>query len=82
MKSRRMRWKGKVHVWERGEVRSGFWWGKLRERNFLEDVDLDGRIIFKCIFKSLAGLMDWVDMAQDGDRLWDLVNATLNIRVP
>jgi hypothetical protein len=63
-------------------VRSGFWWGQLRERNFLEDVDLDGRIILKCIFKGLAGLMDWVDMAQDGDGLWDLVNAVLNIRVP
>jgi len=23
----------------------GFWWGKLRERNHLEDPGLDGRII-------------------------------------
>ena len=26
--------------------------------------------------------MDWMDMAQDRDRWWDLVNAVLNLRVP
>jgi len=37
-------------VWERGEVYSGFWWGVLRERGHLEDPDLGGRLILKCIF--------------------------------
>jgi hypothetical protein len=31
IKSRRMRWAGHVHVWVRGEVHTGFWWGDLRE---------------------------------------------------
>jgi hypothetical protein len=32
-------------------VYTGFWWGILRERGQLEDPDVDGRIILKCIFR-------------------------------
>jgi hypothetical protein len=35
----------------RGEVYTGFWWGNLRERDDLEDLGIDGRIIFKWIFR-------------------------------
>jgi hypothetical protein len=40
-------------VWERGLVfgPTGFWWGDLRERNHLENLDVDGRIILKWVFK-------------------------------
>ena len=34
----------------RGEVRAGFWWGNLRERDHLEDLSVDGRNILKFIF--------------------------------
>ena len=34
-------------VWKRGEMYSGFWWGNLRERDHLEDPDVDGRIILR-----------------------------------
>jgi hypothetical protein len=27
----------------------GFWWGKVRVRNHLDDLDIDGRIILKQI---------------------------------
>jgi hypothetical protein len=33
------------HIWWRGEVHSGFWWGNLTERDPLEDSGVDGRII-------------------------------------
>jgi len=30
------------HVWGRGEERTGFWWGNLRERDHLEHPGVDG----------------------------------------
>jgi hypothetical protein len=34
-----------------GEMHTGFWWGGLKERDNLEDLDVDGRIILNLIFK-------------------------------
>jgi len=39
------------HAWGRGEVNTGFWWGNLRERDHLEDQDVDGRAILRWIFR-------------------------------
>jgi hypothetical protein len=36
---------------ERGEVHTGFFGRKLRERDHFEDVSIDGRIILKCILR-------------------------------
>jgi len=33
-----------------GQVYTGLWWGKLRERDQLEDPNVDGRIILRRIF--------------------------------
>ena len=47
IKSKRMRWAG--HVARMGERRvyTRFWWGKLRERDNLEDPGIDGRITLR-----------------------------------
>jgi hypothetical protein len=71
-----------LHVWGKREVRTGFWWGYLREGDHLGDPAVDGRIILKWIFKKWDGGMDWIELAQDRGRWRALVNAVMNLRVP
>jgi len=64
-----------------GEVPTGFWWG--RERDQLEDVDVDGIITLKSIFDKYDGqAMDCNALAQDRDPWRALVNAVMNIPSP
>jgi hypothetical protein len=50
-----------------GEVYTGFWWGNLKEREFLEDPGVDGKIILRWIFSKWdVGGMDWIDLSQIG----------------
>jgi hypothetical protein len=48
----------------------------------LENPGLDGRIILKCIFRKLDGVMDWIDLSQYRNKWQALVNVVLNFRVP
>ena len=67
----------------RGEVHTGFWWGKLRERDHLEDPGIGGRMILRWIFRKWnGGCMDWIDLAQDRVRCQAFVKAVMNLRVP
>jgi hypothetical protein len=54
MKSRRLRWAGRVARMGE-EVHTGFWWGNLKEGDHLEDPGVDGRIILKWIFEKRDG---------------------------
>jgi len=57
-----------------GEERCrGFWWGNMRERNHLEDPDIDGRIILRWICRkwdvtAWKGLM-WLRIGKGGGHL-------------
>ena len=63
-------------------MHTGFWWGNVREGDHLEDLDVDGRLILKWIFKQWGGMggMGWIHLAQDRDRWQALVNAVTNLR--
>ena len=58
-----------------------FWWGNLRERDHLEDLGMEGRIILKLIFKRWYWGMDWIALTQDRVRWRALVNAVTNFLV-
>ena len=58
------------HIWETGEVHTGFWCGNLRERGHLIDLGMGGRVILKWIYKKWeGGSMAWSDLAQNRDSL-------------
>jgi len=58
---------------ERGEVYTGFWWGKLRQRDHLEDPGLDGKIILRWVFREwVVGVWtgsSWLRIGTGGGRL-------------
>jgi len=62
-----------------GEV---IWWGNVRERDHLEDPGVDETIILRWIFTKWDGGMDYIELAQDRDGWWVLVNAVMNLQVP
>jgi hypothetical protein len=47
----------------RGEVHRGCWWGNLKERDHLEDLDVEIKIILKLIFKQWDGGVGWFDLS-------------------
>ena len=63
-------------------MHTGFWWGNLRNRDHLENTGIDGRIIFKWIFKKWDEGVDWIELPQDRDRWQALVNVLINLQVP
>ena len=56
--------------------------GKPDRKSHLEDVDIDGKIILKWIWKAWNGIMNWIDVAHDNYKWQALVSAVMNLRVP
>ena len=52
----------------------------LTERDHLEDVDINGRIILKRIFNNGEDIVDWTELTQDWN-VWRVVNAVMNFGV-
>jgi hypothetical protein len=68
---------------ERWEMRSKFWSEKLKGRDHLKNLDVEGRIILKYILAKSGGRdMDWTHFTQDRDQLRALVNTIMNFLVP
>ena len=64
-------------------MQTGFGGGNWRERGYLGDPGVDGRIILGWIFRKwdVEG-SDWINLAQDRDRWWARVKAVMSPRVP
>jgi hypothetical protein len=54
-------------------VYTGFWWGNLSEREYLEDPDIDGKIILRWIFRKwdvvVWTVSMWLRIGTDGGHL-------------
>ena len=66
----------------KGEVYTGLLRGKLRKRDGLEDLGLDGSIILQWIFKKYKGDVDCFHLGQDRDKRRAVVKAVIKLRVP
>ena len=84
MKSWRMRWDGHVACMGREKVHTGFWWGNLRERGHLEDLNIDGSIILKMYLQELRWrAWSWFKclMIWTGGRLFHMQKWTWHINL-
>jgi len=54
-------------------------WGDLMERDNVEGLSVEGKIILKWIFQ---GGKDWIHFAEDRNRWLALVNAEMSVRAP
>jgi hypothetical protein len=64
--------RGIYYVWEIGELHTGSWWVKLRERTSLVDLGVDCRIILKWIFKKWEGTWNrlfWLRIGTGGGQM-------------
>ena len=52
--------------------------GNLSDRNQLEKLGVDGRVILKCIIRKWDGGKDWIALAQAKDRSRAVVNVVMN----
>jgi hypothetical protein len=62
-------------------VAYGVCWKNVRERDHLENLSENGRIILEMIFKKWNGSKDVIDLVQVRDRWRAFVKAIMNIRV-
>jgi hypothetical protein len=80
IKSRRLRWAGQVTRMAEERCTRLLWEGP-KERDLLEDQDIDGSMGSERILETLWEDVEWVQLAQDRGRWRAVVNAVMNIRV-
>jgi hypothetical protein len=66
----------------RGEFRTVFLWGNLRERDHFEFLSVDGKIILKWNFRKYYEDVEWIDVAHVKNKWRAFVNTVINSHVP
>jgi hypothetical protein len=69
-------------VWGRGEICTGLCWGSLKERDNLEDLGIDLRIILQRIFNKYDWGRGLIDLAQNMENWRAFVHTVMKLRVP
>ena len=62
-------------------MHTGFWWGDLKERDHLEDLEVDRRIVLKWILKKWD-VEVWTELTWLRKGCWGVVNGVMNLHVP
>jgi hypothetical protein len=62
-------------------MQTGFWWGNLKGRDLLENVEIDGRATIKRIINYGIGRRGLDSCASGYGKAAAIVNAVMNIRV-
>jgi hypothetical protein len=65
----------------RKEIHTEFWWGNLKEDYHFCVLGINFRAKFILLLTSGMEDADWIDLAQDGDTLWAVVNRVMNLSV-
>jgi len=47
IKFKKLGWAGNVTLWAKGGMDTGCWWGNLKERDYLQDTDVDRTVTLK-----------------------------------
>jgi len=58
---------------------AGFWLGNFKARYYLGDLDIDLRIILKCVLNGM-GCMDWINLAVYQDKRQTVLNVVMNLQ--
>jgi hypothetical protein len=76
--ARRMKWAGNVTLMERNINAYRIFVGKLKAENYLEDLDVDGRILWTVIIKTEREDLEWIDLALDKNKWFAFVKTVLS----
>jgi hypothetical protein len=77
-----MRWEGDAACMGRKRNAYRFFARKPEERDHLEYLGTDGRIVLKCIKKIGWEDVDWINLAQERDQWKAFLNIVMNLCVP
>jgi hypothetical protein len=69
------------HGWKKRVKCTGFWWESLKERDHLDDQDVDGRMGSEWLLGRLNRGVEWIQLAQDRGQRRDLLNTGMNLLV-